>query len=212
LLDEVGELSPLLQAKLLRAIQERTVRRVGGNEAIGIDVRFIAATNRDLRKSVEEGRFREDLYFRLNVVTITVPPLRERRQDIPLLAQHFLHKYAEASGKALRGFTHETLAELTRRSWPGNVRELEHAVERAVALSSAEVLLPEDFAPGETAGRGREPELPRPRMTLDEVKRWYVLRVLDEAGGNKLRAAEWLGIDRRTLYRILDRQSIDDEA
>jgi DNA-binding NtrC family response regulator len=213
LLDEIGELPLGLQAKLLRVVQERAVRRVGGNQPIPVDVRIIAATNRDLRKRVETGAFREDLYFRLNVVTIAVPPLRERREDIAVLARHFLAKYASAAGKPRTAFARETLAELTTADWPGNVRELEHAVERAVALASSELLLPHDFTPPAHGGRddGRAPRLPEPDMTLEDVKRWYVLKVLDESGGNKLRAAESLGIDRRTLYRILERQA-DDEA
>jgi DNA-binding NtrC family response regulator len=205
LLDEVGELSTPLQAKLLRALQDRVIRRVGGNEAIPVDVRIIAATNRDLRKRVEDAAFREDLYFRLNVVTITVPPLRERGQDIALLAQHFLEKYAQVTGKPIMGFAPETLARLEAYHWPGNVRELEHAVERAVVLSSSRLLLPDDF-PLESRGETPQgPRLPAAGMTLEEVRRWYVTRVLEDAGGNKLRAAEILGIDRRTLYRILGR-------
>ena len=211
LLDEVGELSPALQAKLLRALQERTVRRVGSNELIAIDVRFLAATNRNLRKAVEEGRFREDLYFRLNVVTMIVPPLRERPEDIPLLAQHFLSKHAASPGKAVRGFARETLALLERHAWPGNVRELEHAVERAVALASSELLLPDDFPPGLREPGPRGLALPRPHMSLDEVKRWYIERILTETGGNKLRAADILGVDRRTLYRTLERATAEDE-
>jgi DNA-binding NtrC family response regulator len=211
LLDEVGELSTALQAKLLRALQERVVRRVGGNAPIPVDVRFIAATNRDLRKAVDEGRFREDLYFRLDVVTMSVPPLRERPEDVPLLAQHFLSKYATSTGKAIRGFARETLALLERHAWPGNVRELEHAVERAVALSSSELLLPDDFPPGLRAPGPRGLTLPRPHMTLDEVKRWYIEQVLVETGGNKVRAADILGVDRRTLYRSLDRLTVEDE-
>ncbi|HEV8310373.1 MAG TPA: sigma-54 dependent transcriptional regulator [Methylomirabilota bacterium] len=210
-LDEVGELPPALQAKLLRALQERVIRRVGGNDPIPINVRIIAATNRDLRKRVEEGAFREDLYFRLNVVTLTVPPLRERIRDLPLLAQHFLRAYAEALGKAVKGFAPETLARLEAYGWPGNVRELEHAVERAVALSSSEVLLPDALPPELQPASGGEPRLPSARMTLEEVKRWYVLKVLDDAGGNKARAAEHLGIDRRTLYRLLERRPTDEE-
>jgi DNA-binding NtrC family response regulator len=211
LLDEIGELPPALQARLLRVLQERTVRRVGGNDAIPVDVRIVAATNRDLRRRVGEGAFREDLFYRLDVVTITVPPLRERPRDIPLLAQHFLEKFTRAAGQAPRRFARETLAALSEHAWPGNVRELEHLIERAVALSSSELILPEDVPlppPGEGQGA---PRLPSARMTLEEVKRWYVSKVLDELGGNKLRAAEALGIDRRTLYRILDRQSPDDE-
>jgi DNA-binding NtrC family response regulator len=211
LLDEIGELSLPLQGKLLRVLQERTIRRVGSSEPIPVDIRFVAATNRDLRKLVEEGRFREDLYFRLDVVTMTVPPLRERAEDVPLLAQHFLQKYTTITGKAVRGFARETLDLLTRHDWPGNVRELEHAVERAVALASSDLLLPDDV-PAEI---GREaspgPGLPRAGMTLEEVRRWYVGKVLEDAGGNKVRAAELLGIDRRTLYRILDRQATEGE-
>ena len=210
-LDEVGEVPLGMQAKLLRAVQERVVRRVGGNEGIPVDVRIIAATNRDLRKQVEGGRFREDLYFRLDVVTITMPALRERRDDIPVLAQHFLAKYARAAGKPITGFARETLAALTGADWPGNVRELEHAVERAVALASSEMLLPHDLVLPAPRLEETEPRLPQPAMTLEDVKRWYVQKVLDEAGGNKLRAAETLGIDRRTLYRILEKQSAEDE-
>jgi two-component system response regulator AtoC len=211
LLDEVGELTPALQAKLLRAIQERTIRRVGGNEAILIDVRFLAATNRDLRKRVEEGHFREDLYFRLAVVTVSVPPLRERREDIPLLAHHALRKCGTAGDKPVRGFARETLDLLSAHQWPGNVRELEHAIERAVALTSSELLLPDDFPLELHAPRAGGLTLPRPRMALDEVKRWYIEQVLDDVRGNKVRAAEVLGIDRRTLYRMLDRPADPDD-
>jgi len=212
LLDEVGELSLALQAKLLRAIQDRAIRRVGGNEWIPIDVRVLAATNRDLRRRVEAGAFREDLYFRLDVVTITVPPLRERAEDLPLLAQHFLERFAAAAGKPVKGFARPTLELLAARAWPGNVRELEHAIERAVALASSELLLPDDFVGDLRPGRPTGPALPRPRMTLEEVKRWYVEAVLEEAAGNKVRAAEVLGIDRRTLYRMLDRPGATPEG
>jgi DNA-binding NtrC family response regulator len=205
-LDEIGELSPALQAKLLRVLQERVVRRVGGNESTPVNLRIIAATNRDLKKLVEEGAFREDLFFRLSVVTMVVPPLRERPQDIPLLAQHFLQKYARAYGKPVAGFAPAALNRLGEYHWPGNVRELEHAVERAVALCSSGILLLEDLPSQLRAGVIPGPRLPLPGMTLEDVKRWYVNRVLEEVGGNKLRAAELLGIDRRTLYRILDRQ------
>jgi len=211
-LDEVGELSASLQAKLLRALQERAVRRVGGNDWIPVDVRIVAATNRDLRKRVDDGAFREDLYYRLNVVTVTVPPLRERPEDIPLLSQHFLQKYAAASRKAIHGFARETLAILTAYHWPGNVRELEHAVERAVALSSATVIMPDDLPAQTRQQPGPDLRLPVGRMTLEEAKQWYVARVLQEAGGNKVRAAEILGIDRATLYRILKRQAADEES
>jgi DNA-binding NtrC family response regulator len=208
-LDEIGELSLGLQAKLLRVLQERVLRRVGGNEPIPVNLRLIAATNRDLRKRVEEGTFREDLYYRLNGVTIAMPPLRERGADVPLLAHDFMLRYAAAAGKHLEGFAPETLALLSGYRWPGNVRELEHAIERAAALARSAVILPEDLPPEIRTETARAPELPASRMTLDEVKRWYVSTVLEETGGNKMRAAELLGIDRRTLYRILERQ--DDE-
>jgi DNA-binding NtrC family response regulator len=209
-LDEISELSLGLQAKLLRVLQERVLRRVGGNEEIRVNLRLIAATNRDLRKRVEEGAFREDLYYRLNGVTITMPPLRERGADIPLLAHDFVQRYAAASGKRLEGFAPEALALLSGHRWPGNVRELEHAVERAVALARSAVILPEDLPPEIRAESARPPELPARRMTLDEVKRWYVAAVLEETAGNKLRAAEILGIDRRTLYRILEREGEEE--
>ena len=210
-LDEIGDLSPTLQAKLLRALQEQAIRRVGGNEWIPVSVRIVAATNHDLRKQVEAGSYREDLYYRLNVVTITLPPLRERLADIPLLAQHLLDKYARASGKPPTGFARETLALLSTYHWPGNVRELENAIERAVALSSSELIMPDDLPAQPREGSAAPLVVPGPRMTLEEVKRWYVGKVLEEAAGNKVRAAEILGIDRGTLYRILKRWAVEGE-
>jgi two-component system response regulator AtoC len=209
-LDEISELPLGLQAKLLRVLQERVLRRVGGNEPIAVNLRLIAASNRDLRKRVEDGTFREDLYYRLNGVTVTMPPLRDRGADVPLLAHDFMQRYAAAAGKRLEGFAPETLGLLSGYRWPGNVRELEHAVERAVALARSTVILPEDLPPEIRGESARPPELPAPRMTLEEVKRWYVAAVLEETGGNKVRAAELLGIDRRTLYRILEREG-DEE-
>jgi DNA-binding NtrC family response regulator len=210
-LDEVGELPRALQVKLLRALQERVVRRLGGNDEIPVDVRVIAATNRDLRKLVEEGTFREDLYYRLHVVTLTVPALRERPGDVPVLARHFLERYAAVTGRAVTGFADEALALLGAYPWPGNVRELEHAVERAVALSMSAVILPGDLPAEVRTAAGGRAAMPPGRLTLEEMKRWYVGHVLDEVGGNKARAAEVLGIDRRTLYRILDREAGPDE-
>ena len=211
-LDEIGELTAPLQAKLLRTLQDRTIRRVGGNDPISVDVRMVAATNRDLRKLAAEGGFRDDLYYRLNVVTITVPPLRERSSDIPLLAQHFLETFAHRTEHPVKRLAPEALALLSAYHWPGNVRELENVIERAVALSSSETLLPDDFPPHLREESGRAPRLPAAGLTLEEVQRWYVNKVLEEAGGNKLRAAELLGIDRRTLYRILERQATEDEG
>ena len=211
-LDEIGELTAPLQAKLLRTLQERSIRRVGGNDEIPFDVRVVVATNRDLRKLVADGGFRDDLYYRLNVVTITMPPLRERASDIPLLAQHFLEIFARRSGRAIKRLAPESVALLAGYRWPGNVRELEHVIERATALSASETLLPDDFPPHLREERDRAPRLPADGMTLEDVKRWYVNKVLEESGGNKLRAAELLGIDRRTLYRILERQATEDES
>ncbi len=208
-LDEVGGLSPALQAKLLRVLQQRVVRRVGVNEMLPVDLRIIAATNRDLKKGVEAGEFREDLYYRLNVVTIRIPALRDRRQDIPLLAQHFLAKYRQANDKPVSGLARETLALLAGHGWPGNVRELEHVVERAVALSSSELILPENLPPEVRPAAPPPPEPPAGWMTLEELKRWYVDRVLEHTAGNKQRAADILGIDRRTLYRMFERDSED---
>ncbi|MGH7278508.1 MAG: sigma-54-dependent transcriptional regulator [Candidatus Rokuibacteriota bacterium] len=206
LLDEIGELSPALQAKLLRVLQERAIRRVGGNDVIPVDVRIIAATNRDLRKLVEEGRFREDLYYRLNVVTMPVPPLRERRGDIPLLVQHFLQKYAGAAGRDVPHVAPEAMAALTSHAWPGNVRELEHAIERAVALAAAPLIMLDDLPPDVRGAAVTESRTPASGLTLEAMKRWYVARTIGDCGGNKQRAAEALGIDRRTLYRILGRE------
>jgi len=209
--DEIGDLSAPLQAKLLRVLQERAIRRVGDNESVPIDVRIIAATNRDLKGRVAAGAFREDLYYRLNVVTITMPPLRERLDDLPLLAQHFLQKHARAAGKPVTGFARETLGALSRYPWPGNVRELEHTIERAVALASTSVLIPDDL-PADVRGASTGPEVRSGRpKTLEELKHWYVNTILDETQGNKARAAEILGIDRRTLYRILERSATDED-
>ena len=210
LLDEIGELSAAFQAKLLRALQEQSIRRVGGNEQIAVNVRMIAATNRDLKKRVEEGAFREDLYYRLNVVSIAVPPLRERGADVQLLAQHFVDQYARAARKEIRGLARETLDLLVSHHWPGNVRELENTIARAVALSSSELLMPE----GVSLPPRLDPSplaLPAAQMTLAEVRRWYVGRVLEDVGGNKVQAAERLGIDRGTLYRMLRRWAVGDE-
>ena len=211
LLDEIGELSPALQAKLLRALQEQSIRRVGGNEQIAVNVRMIAATNRDLRKRVDEGAFREDLYYRLNVVSIAVPPLRERGGDVHLLAQHFVDQYARAAKKVIRGLARETLDLLSAHHWPGNVRELENTIARAVALSSSELLMPEGMSLPPRADPGPL-ALPAPQMRLDEVRRWYVGKVLEEMGGNKVHAAERLGIDRGTLHRMLRRWAMGGDV
>ncbi|MEI8191488.1 MAG: sigma-54 dependent transcriptional regulator [candidate division NC10 bacterium] len=207
-LDEVGDIGPNIQAKLLRVLELQEIKPVGSNETIRIDVRLIAATNRDLQAEVREGRFREDLFYRLNVVSIHLPPLRERREDIPVLAHHFLRKYGEANGKAIGGIAPETMARLEAYPWPGNVRELENAIERAVAVSIHLILLPDDLPPhiaSYSATTDAGVPCPVELVPLDAVSRRHIARVLSATGGNKKRAAEILGVDRRTLYRMLER-------
>jgi DNA-binding NtrC family response regulator len=203
-LDEIGDIGPNLQARLLRALQEGTIRRVGTNEPIAVDVRVVAASNKDLSQAVKEGRFREDLFYRLNVVTIRIPPLRDRREDIPLLAEHFAAKHARAEGATVSATARDLLVAY---DWPGNVRELENVVARALALNPSGVILPEDL-PEHVRGAGRPPATQAgisvpDRPTLDELERRYAAQVLQETGGNKTRAAEILGIDRKTLYRLI---------
>jgi DNA-binding NtrC family response regulator len=195
-------------------IQEQEFRRVGGTAAITVEVRVIAATNRDVTALVREGRFREDLFYRLNVLRLVLPPLRDRREDIPALAEHFLRQYA--AGTEIRGFAPETLALLERHAWPGNVRELENVVERAVSLARGPLVVPADL-PDEIAGSAQETdfraagilETGGELVTLDEMEKRYLQRVLRETGGNKLKAAKILGIDRRTLYRMAERFGLE---
>ena len=205
-LDEVGDLKRDLQVKLLRALQEREILRVGGTERVPIDVRIVAATNQDLEKAMREGRFREDLYYRLNVIPITLPPLRDRRTDIPLLVDHFMAKYTDqASPKRM---SEAALAVLTGYGWPGNVRQLESVIERTLLLSEGSTIVPEDLPAAVRAGIGvtRGPmdlEIPDSGIALDEVERRLILQALDKAGGNVSRAARLLGLSRRTLqYRM----------
>ena len=225
-LDEIGELPLAMQVKLLRVLQEREVLSVGGSKPEPVDVRVIAATNRDLAQETAEGRFREDLYYRLNVVTLTMPPLRDREGDIELLARHFAERFARANHKRLSGITPGALAALSRYAWPGNVRELENVMERAVILMPGEHIdvreLPERLvraegaatARGGDAGTGTGPlsvetlgagaRLP----TLDEVERAVILRTLHSCGGNKSEAARVLGITRKTLHARLAKYGV----
>ena len=205
-LDEIGDIGAPMQAKLLRVLQEYEIKRVGGQEWIKVDVRVVAATNRNLEELVRRGSFREDLFYRLKVVTITLPPLRERREDIPLLAEHFLRHYAERNQKPISHVTDEAMVLLMDYPWPGNIRELEHCIERAVALASGTVLTPEDLAP--ELRSTVEATLHRGSPTLEEVKRRYLEHVLAETGGNISRAATILGVDRRSLYRMLRRYGL----
>ncbi len=214
-LDEIGELGPALQVKLLRVMQDQEVRRVGGTASVKVDVRIIAATNRDLQQLVKEDKFRDDLFYRLNVVRITLPSLADRKEDIPMLAHHFLQKYVGGTPSGVRGFLPETMALLKEYRWPGNVRELENAVERAVSLSHGPLVTPDDLpesirtaapleAKATSASEGDEVCL-----TLEEVEKRHLIRVLKEMKGNKVKAAKILGIDRRTLYRMAERFGLD---
>jgi DNA-binding NtrC family response regulator len=205
-LDEIGDVTPGLQAKLLRVLQEQQVRPVGGTEWHAVDVRVVAATNRDLSAAVAAGRFREDLFYRLKVVSLALPPLRERREDVPLLVEHLVRRAAHECDKPVSGVSEAALALLCAYPWPGNVRELAHVLERGVALAQHEVLSAEDL-PLELR-QPPEPALaaaPADRPTLEQLKRRYVRAVLEESGGNVSRAAAVLGVDRRSLYRMLQR-------
>ncbi len=208
-LDEVAEMSPGLQVKFLRALQEREVVPVGATEAVKTDVRIIAATNRDLDREIRAGSFRSDLYYRLNVISMHIPPLRERMDDIPLLAEHFLNRLntTRRNGRGPVRLTDEGLAALQVYDWPGNVRELENALERAVILSPGDEISI-DSLPGNVrkpdAGPLVSDRLP-PNPTLELIERAYILWVLESEGGNKAKAAETLGIDPSTLYRKLNR-------
>src|SRR6266542_4442819 len=207
-LDEIGEISACVQAKLLRVLQERDVRRVGGTDSVKVDVRVIAATNKDLATLVADGRFREDLFYRLSVVTIVLPPLRERREDIPVLAGHFLESYLAANDQPACTVSPEAMALLVAYDWPANVRELQHAVERAAALTRNTVLLPEDLPPKLVGAARPGGSSSGPALSLEEVVKGHLRRVLKEARWNKKLAAELLGIHRRTLYRLTKRYGI----
>jgi DNA-binding NtrC family response regulator len=205
-LDEISELPLMLQAKLLRAIQEREIRRVGSTKSIPVDVRIIAATNLNLADEVKAKHFREDLYYRLNVIEIRLPPLRDRRDDIPLLVETFLHKCAKANRKPLQGISESSLALLIDYSWPGNVRELENIIERAVTLARGEKIMPEDLPATVQGSRGDRRVLDdaaERTLPLQEVEWEYIKKILEKTGGNKYQAAQALGIDRKTLYRKL---------
>jgi len=220
-LDEIGDIGGRIQGQLLRVLQESEIRRFGESAPVKVDTRVVAATNKDLAEAVKAGRFREDLFYRLNVVTIRIPPLRERREDIPLLAEHFASQHARERGASL---TTEAREALLAWDWPGNVRELENAVARALALNPGGTILPEDLpeavrerwqsrrgaparAPSAVAVPIPAAPVPDPLVadhpSLEELTRRYAERVLRDSGGNKTRAAEALGIDRKTLSRLL---------
>ena len=204
LFDEVGDLSPATQAKLLRVLQEGEFERLGGTKTSKVDVRVVAATNQDLALLVKEHRFREDLYYRLNGITIAIPPLRERPEDVPLLAQHFLRIYAAKNHRAVDGFSEEAMAQLRAYPWPGNVRELEHAVERAVILARESLIDLHDLPPALTEAEPSARVVSIPiGMPLDEVEQRLIEETLRLTKGNKELAAKLLGIASRTIYRKL---------
>lgn len=215
MLDEIGEMSPSLQAKFLRVLEGHPFERVGGSKPITVDVRVIAATNRNLEKDVAEGRFRRDLYFRLQVIEIVVPPLRKRPEDIPELAQNFLQRFLSETGRKIRGFTPRAMDLLTRYHWPGNVRELKNVIERAVVLCRGEYIDEDDLVLSNLASAGEtgEARLLKGRFnpcTLEEMERRHILATLDHTGWNKSRTANLLGIERSTLDRKIRRYGLPE--
>ncbi|MBU1275060.1 MAG: sigma-54 dependent transcriptional regulator [Proteobacteria bacterium] len=210
-LDEVGEMSPSLQVKLLRVLQERSFERVGGNQALSVDVRIVAATNRDLTQAVEAGQFREDLFYRLNVVRIDVPPLVQRREDLPALVAHFVNKYAAEVGRPAPKVDKQAMELIYSHSWPGNVRELENAIERAVILAGESITpgdLPLEIRPGQAAAATELPQDMSLNEAVDDLERRMILRALSEAGGVAAHAAEALGLTKSNLAYKLKKYGI----
>ncbi|TES86123.1 sigma-54-dependent Fis family transcriptional regulator, partial [Candidatus Aerophobetes bacterium] len=209
--DEIGNIGPDVQAKLLRAIQEREITKIGSSEAIKVDVRIIAATNKDLRKAIQEETFREDLFYRLGVVPITLPPLRERPEDIPELANYFLKKYNQKRGKNLTGISPRAMKALSEYSWPGNVRELENAIERAVVLAKGNAIESSDLS---YYGLGVEALLEPAsgsQKRLTDVEKEHILRTLEDTGWRRSQAAKLLGIDRKTLRSKMKKYGISED-
>jgi DNA-binding NtrC family response regulator len=208
-LDEIGEMPLELQAKVLRVLEDHRIRRLGGRSEVEVDVRVICATNRDLKEEIKRGRFREDLYFRLHVFTIALPPLKERREDIPLLVHHFIEKYNAETGKRVQGLAPSAMGLLQGYSWPGNIRELRNTVERAMILVDGEIIGEEHLPPDMQAS----PEAATLRVPLgipmDKVEKEYILASLQRNGGNKARTAEVLGISEKTLYNKLNRYAAE---
>ena len=203
LLDEVSEIGIGLQAKLLRALQEREFERVGGTRTIQVDTRILATSNRDLESCVAEGTFREDLYYRLNVITLRLPPLRERREDIPALMEHFLARFNKENGRAIQGVSPAAMKRCADYDWPGNVRELQNAVERAVVLAGGDMLEAEQFLLDGVSGPGDGDGL-RPGMTVADAERALIFSTLEHCAQNRTRASEMLGISVRTLRNKLN--------
>jgi two-component system response regulator HydG len=210
-LDEVNVMSSTTQVKLLRVLQEREFEPLGSTKTIHVDIRLIAATNKELEAEVKEGRFREDLFYRLNVVPIHLPPLRERKEDIPLLAEHFFRLYQEKNKKLIKGFLPKTIDTLMRYDWQGNIRELENVIERAVLLCRSEYITPKDLPPplqGEEIGEQPIISIP-PGMTLEQVEKEAIIQTLEETGGNRTQTAQILGISRKTLQNKLKEYGLE---
>jgi transcriptional regulator with PAS, ATPase and Fis domain len=210
-LDEIGEIDPSVQIKILRVLQEKTFERVGGEETLEVDVRIISATNKDLKAEIESGTFREDLYYRLNVVNIHVPPLRERKEDIPLLAAAFVKEFAEENEKPVEGIDAKARALLYNYSWPGNVRELRNCMESAVVMSKSAVITPDDLPP--SIATDSESDYVRVQLgtTLEDAERELIRANLAAQNGNKSRTAEILGIGRKTLHRKISEYQLEDK-
>ncbi len=206
-MDEIGEIAPSIQAKLLRVLETGTFRRLGGNKTLTVNVRFIAATNRNLRQLVSEGKFRQDLFYRLEVFSILIPPLRERREDIPLLAQHFVENDNVISGGP-KQISEEAIQILTNYNWPGNVRELENIIKRAIILSEGDVIIPENLPSDIQTTYDFYPESDGRFSSLKEIENRYIAKVMKETGGHRGKAAKILGISERNLYRKLKRGEI----
>lgn len=212
-LDEIGDMPASMQVKLLRVIEEKSLLRVGGTQPIKVDLRIVAATNKQLDQAMEVGRFRKDLFYRLNVVSLNLPPLAERRDDIPLLARHFLKLYAQAQEKTIEGISDGAMEILLSYEYPGNIRELENIIERAVALCTEEIIQPKHLPRDLEEFSFKVRRYPSRRLpTLEENEREYILWVLKKANGNKSAAAEILGIDRVSLWRKLKRWGLEEEA
>jgi len=209
LLDEISEASPRIQVKILRALQEKEMTPVGSTKVQKVNVRIIASTNTDLEAKVKEGNFREDLFYRLNVVSINIPPLRERKDDIPLLVNYFLKKYSALYNLPVKKFSNEAMEILFKYDWPGNVRELENAVERALILSEGEIIVPGDL-PEKILSQEEAPQIvATEKISLEELEKRYIIQILDLTGWNKTKAAQILGIDPSTLYRKLQRYGLN---
>jgi Nif-specific regulatory protein len=211
LLDEIGEMAPLLQAKLLRVLQQREFERLGGTRLLPFNARVIAATNKNLEQAIKAGEFRQDLYYRLNVVSVSLPPLREHREDIPTLALHFANRFAAKSKRGFKGISAEARSLLMQYSWPGNIRELENAIEHAIVLGLTDEILPEDLPEALLEEQSSEVAAALYHNTLNETKKQLVITAMDEAKGNHIEAARLLGIHPKYLHRLIKNLNLKSE-